>query len=191
MAIILGLLAGSLRAGVKRRRLLVPDMALLWLVPIAFAPQFIAFFSPSPNSLLTVQLVPYFLVTSQVLLLLFAAANVKMPGFWFMLVGTAANLIVILLNGGWMPISPETVNALAPNALLGSWQIGQRLGLSKDIVLMVEDTRLWFLSDRFLMPRWLPYQVAFSIGDTLLAGGAFWFMWNLGNRPSNSIQEIT
>ena len=136
------------------------------------------------------QFVPYLLITSEVLLLLFAGANVRMAGFWVMLIGTAANLIVILLNGGWMPISPNIVEALAPNAPPGSWQVGQRLGFSKDIVLMVEDTRLWFLSDRLLLPSWLPYQVAFSVGDILLAGGAFWFMWSLGNRPKTSIQEM-
>ena len=75
------------------------------------------------------------------------------------------NLFVILLNGGMMPISPETIQHLYPNASPGAWQIGQRLGVGKDIVLTISETRLWFLSDRFTLPDWIPYRVAFSLGD--------------------------
>jgi hypothetical protein len=190
-AVILGLLAGIVRARMTGTRLLVPEVSLVWLVLIAFTPQFIAFYFSPTRSLIPDHLVPYFLVSSQVLLLVFAAANLKNTGFSVMLIGAAANLLVILLNGGWMPISPETVDTLAPNAPAGSWQIGQRLGLGKDIVLAMDDTRLGFLSDRFLTPWWLPYQAAFSIGDVLIAGGAFWFMWSLGKPPSTQTQEST
>jgi hypothetical protein len=89
--------------------------------------------------------------------------------------GLTLNLLVISLNGGLMPISPEMVGRfeLRPD----SWEIGSRLGSGKDIVLPIAETRLWILSDRFFlpMPSWAAYPVAFSLGDVLIAIGAFWF----------------
>ena len=185
-AVILGFLALLARVFVTGTRINIPGIALIWLVPIAFVPQFFAFFFPPTRRMIPDLWVPYFLLSSQVLLLFFAAANLDKPGFWIMLLGAAANFWVILLNGGWMPISPETVVGLAPNAPAGSWFIGQRLGFGKDMVLAVDETRFWILSDRFLTPDWLPLQAAFSLGDVLLAGGTFWFLWSLG-RPSLAI----
>ena len=88
-----------------------------------------------------------------------------------------------------MPISPETVTHLVPNAPQDAWQIGERLGYSKDIILDIYQTRLWQLSDRFMLPDWISYRVAFSIGDVFIAIGAFWLMWSLGNSKPNITGE--
>jgi hypothetical protein len=79
-----------------------------------------------------------------------------------------------------MPITPARVEALIPNAPEGFWTVGERLGIGKDIVLPVEETRMWWLSDRFLLPAWFPYRVAFSLGDVFIFLGAFWSLWLIG-----------
>jgi hypothetical protein len=85
-----------------------------------------------------------------------------------------------------MPISPETVNRLVPNAPPGSWSIGARLGITKDIVLPEAKTMLAFLSDRFILPNWFlkgstgNAVAAFSFGDVIIALGAFWVLWSFG-----------
>ncbi|MDP2976705.1 MAG: DUF5317 family protein, partial [Anaerolineales bacterium] len=81
---------------------------------------------------------------------------------------------------GLMPISPETATRLAPAAVVQAIQPGQRLGFSKDILLLTEDTRLVWLSDRFLLPAWFFYQVAFSLGDIFIACGIFWLLMRQG-----------
>ena len=146
----------------------------MWLVPVAFIPQFLVFGLPSLQQLPDA-LVAGILVSSQFLLLVFACANCRHPGFPILLLGLALNLAVILLNGGYMPISPEILARVVPGAEPDTWQTGERLGMSKDILLPYSSMKLGWLSDRFLFPDWVSYRVAFSFGDILIAAGAFWF----------------
>jgi len=120
------------------------------------------------------------LTSSQLLLLLFVWFNRKQSGFWILGVGLFLNLAVIGLNGGLMPISPETLGRMVPDRPAGSWQIGSRVGNAKDIILPTPQTRLAWLSDRFLLPPWFPAQAAFSTGDIFIAIGAFWWLWESG-----------
>lgn len=176
IAVASGLLAGWLRATIRGRRLAAPNIFLMWLLVAAFVLQVIVFQLPT-RKFLPDQIASITLCVSQSMMLVFAMANRRLPGFRMLIVGLAMNLGVIILNGGFMPISPGTVHELVPNAPPGSWEVGQRLGTGKDIVLPLDATIFWILSDRFLMPEWLPYQVAFSLGDVILAIGAFWTLW--------------
>lgn len=177
LAVASGLLAGWLRATIRGRRLAAPNLFLLWLLVAAFVLQAIAFQLPT-RKLLPDQIASIFLCVSQGMMLIFAMSNRRLPGFWMLIVGLAMNLGAIALNGGFMPISPETIQKLVPNAPPGSWEIGQRFGTGKDIVLPVGKTILWILSDRFLLPEWMPYHVAFSLGDVVISIGAFLTLWS-------------
>jgi hypothetical protein len=174
-AVLAGLAAGFLRSAIQGQRYQPAEPEKIWLVLLAALPQIFAFFLPATRQRIPDSWIPYLLIGSQVLLLVFVWFNRRKPGMWLMGLGLILNLLVISLNGGWMPISPETL--ISQGAPQGSWQIGARHGFSKDLVLLREDTRFWLLSDILTLPDWIPYRVAFSMGDALMALGVIWWLW--------------
>jgi hypothetical protein len=160
-----------------------------WFVIIAFIMQFIGFQFPVTRSEMSRELASSVLIGSQILLLVFAWLNRQQTGMWIMGLGLLLNLFVIIVNGGLMPISPETVQQMVPDATAGTWQVGQRFGTGKDIVLTTDNTRFWCLGDRYLLPGWFPYKAAFSIGDILIAIGGFWLFWSIGSRNSVAVRS--
>lgn len=157
-----------------------PHLHLAWLVPMAFIPQWLAFYQLTARRLVTDDVAEVILVGSQLLLLVFAWRNRGRPGFWALGIGLGMNLVVITLNGGLMPISPETITRLVPSAPVETWLVGRHLVGSKNILLPTTATHLAWLSDCFSLPSWLPYRVAFSLGDVFIAFGAFWMLWKFG-----------
>jgi len=181
LAIIAGLVAGIARARFGGRDFCNPSIKSGWLILIAVIPQLYSFHLPGLSEATLDKISVGVLVSSQIVLLLFIWANRTLPGFGALGVGLIFNLLVIIANGGLMPISPETVHLLSPDALIKTSDLGSRLGTSKDILLSIENTNLWLLSDIIVLPKWIPYRVAFSIGDIFIAVGAFWLLWVHGN----------
>jgi hypothetical protein len=188
-AVFIGFGSGLLRAKITRRRFQIIPLRLPWLVLVAFFVQAMIFSRSGLPIHLPDAWASLGLILSQALLLMFAWINRRHAALTLMGMGLLLNLIVICLNGGWMPISPDTVRTIYPNAPAESWQVGQRLGTGKDIVIHPEDMRLAFLGDRFVLPAWSGSLVAFSLGDVLLACGAGWLLWSLGGQRGRSKYE--
>jgi hypothetical protein len=95
--------------------------------------------------------------------------------WWLAACGLALNTLVIVLNDGHMPQSPE--------AALSVWGTTHadpnRL---QNIIPIGPDTRLPWLADIFAEPVWLPRRNIISPGDILLAIGVASWVFNSAKR---------
>lgn len=113
------------------------------------------------------------LMLSYALLAVFVWQNRRLDGMWLIAAGLGANALVIAVNGGYMPITYEALVAAGKAHLVNSPVAGTLVFGSKDILLPVEETRLWMLSDIFVVPPPFPISSIFSAGDALIAAGLF------------------
>lgn len=188
-AVILGLVAGLARAWLTKRAYQIPQLRCVGLVFLAFLTQFLAFNFSITRTRIPDFWVPVVLISTQILLLIFFWFNRHHPGFWMMGIGLLCNFAAIVFNRGMMPISPDTAARITIPGANVDLKIGQRVEYGKDILLPEVDTRLAFLSDRFTMPGWFPFSVAFSFGDILISAGAFWLFWSL-SAPVKNLTEV-
>lgn len=182
LAIVIGLFATLIRARLNKRILKLPKFKWEWLVFISVIPQVFAFYIPSVGRWIPEQFIPYLQIITMMGLIVFIAANLAHSGFWYLGLGLLSNFLVISFNGGWMPILPETLHRMVPSKPIEAWEEGTRLGLTKDRILALDDTKLALLSDRFTVPDWISYKVAFSLGDVLISIGIVVLLWSLSQE---------
>jgi hypothetical protein len=110
---------------------------------------------------------------SQMALLFLVLLNYHLPGAKIFILGLALNIMVMVVNGGWMPVTLETYYFVHPDRTI---EIGSKPSSSKNIILPREETNLWVLSDiiRVTLP-WRPW--ALSVGDVLLVVGVAQFIF--------------
>jgi hypothetical protein len=181
MILWLGLGAG-LVAGVGWSRLRghpyrYPELNHIWLIFVGFLPQFFVIYFGNTRATVPDWIAATAIVTSQLTLLIFAWLNRRLVGMLILIVGLILNMVVMIANGGFMPINPTTAERIVGEERISTFEIGSRIGY-KDILLPEKETRLEILADRFLPPPGFPHQVAFSLGDVFIALGAFWLLAN-------------
>jgi hypothetical protein len=160
LAVVLGYLLGGRLSAFENLR-------LRWwgLIVVGLAIQFMPLPEGDGGTDLVVRTAA--LAVSYTLIVAFAIANVRVPGMPLILIGIAANFLVIVANGG-MPVSES--------ALIDSGHandVGQLVqeGLEKHH-LMDDDDVLTFLADVIGIPS--PIGQAVSIGDVFVYLGLTW-----------------
>ena len=109
VAVLVGLAAGLCRARLEKREYRVYDLKAAGLVLLAFIPQFLIFFLPITRARIPNHTASILFILSLVILIVFSLFNIRRTSFWPITAGFLLNALVIMINGGWMPISPALV----------------------------------------------------------------------------------
>ena len=132
-----------------------------WLIIAAISLQIVAFPSGALPWHTGDTLAMYLWIGSYALLVAATVLNWQIPGMLVVAAGMGMNLAAILANGGHMPALPTA----AAHA-------GLATGIDNNSQTLV-DPHLALLVDRWAAPDWVPFANVYSVGDVLLALGAF------------------
>lgn len=177
LAVGIGLLRGGTLAGLAGLRL-----KTVWLVPPAVAVQLYVIFAPAGPAPLERWRLPWasgyvwygwpaVLVTGSTLLLaIVIVRNLSVPGMRVVAAGMACNLLVIVANGGLMPVAPQSLVEARLIEHVDAVALESKRPSAKDVVLRPENTRFVVLSDWIVTPP-VPRRKVLSVGDAVIAAG--------------------
>ena len=143
-------------------------------LPIRWAPLAILGFLLQPLAFLVLAEIPglawittpsYLL--SMGLLCAWVALNWRVAGMPLIAAGLLMNLLAVATNGGHMPVDP----AAARFAGVYDDLVGLDPAVSKHVLTVDGQTRLWLLTDVVGLPKGLPFAPVWSLGDIVLTTG--------------------
>jgi hypothetical protein len=153
VALVIGLVAGVVTGG-KLGNVANVNLRWPWLVVGALVVREATVFSP----LSRIEGVQYLYAASLAVLIAWTIWHVdRLRGAWFVAIGAALNLIVVLANGARMPVAQALAGPLVERGHIGQY------------VLMGAGTNLSWLADWIGVPG--PLGGAYSPGDVVVALG--------------------
>jgi hypothetical protein len=156
-AVLLGLVAGRLMGGELER---LAQLRLRWSAAIAFGlVAQLAIFS-APVAERVGELGPYLYVASTLVVTAAVLRNAAIPGMSLVAAGALANLVAVVVNGGFMPASPDALAAA-----------GRAAPAVYSNTAVTSSPWFWPLTDIFALPSWMPLANVFSVGDVLIGLG--------------------
>lgn len=178
LVILLAVFFGVFVGTVRRRKFDISCIKLekVWLALLAFGIQTVTrILSMKGFTFLT----KYSYITQGVVfVLLFIAIwyNRKHLGLWIIASGASLNALVMMVNGGRMPVSLEKLENVDMPEMIELL----KSGADNKHVVMSELTKLNFLADIFYMPGFLGRGAhVFSVGDFIVAVGLFIFVFGM------------
>ena len=147
-----------------------PEWAVLnirywWLIVISVLLRWLPFVFSTPSSLVDLKRVC--IILSYTLLLFALLRNIHMLGARIVAFGTLFNFVAIMANRGFMPVSPDA-RYLAGKTFLEMPSVRIALTGSGGVVLPIDQTRLWLLTDIIPVSS---FHAVFSVGDAIIGVG--------------------
>jgi len=134
------------------------------LILIGFWIQILIYSDLWQNNPQTKPFAPHAYLLSLALLFIALARNLHLPGMRVILFGFALNALVIALNGGYMPTTPDARASSGQPILAPGETHNNSIGAGPE-------TKFVFLSDVFAIPKGLPLPNVFSGGDVMIMLG--------------------
>ncbi|RJQ32880.1 MAG: hypothetical protein C4589_00095 [Peptococcaceae bacterium] len=123
--------------------------------------------------------VPYIYIFSYFLIIFFIILNINIKSFIIIGTGMLSNFLAITANGGYMPAKIEHLQYFSSPETIELLKKGMA---SNNSIMLTEHSKLSFLADIYYLPPDLPLANVFSIGDVIIAAGAFILFQELSFR---------
>ncbi len=186
--IIIGLIVGWIRAGWRNGLVALSQIRIRggWIFPVILLIQ-LGLYSMHDKIQLIEDYNGYMFMFVYAAGLILLWLNRKEKGFWWIFAGVSMNFLVMLLNGGKMPVSLDAISIIDP---------AYAETLSNDMIatkhdIMTDTTALPFLGD--IIPLTLPYprHLVISIGDVVMNFGIFVYLQHamLAHKLSSSFVQ--
>jgi len=176
IALCLVFLLGLMAVGGRASNLAHIQVRRGWVAPLAFLMQAYLIFFPAEKGGGLLSSRSLILIFSYGLLFVVIWYNHQLPGVKLIGLGLLLNFLVIVLNGGFMPITPEALVQTGYDANAPRLETGYLVAYSKNIVMEPGEARLWFLSDILVLPSPFPIPSVLSLGDVFIVAGTFFFL---------------
>lgn len=171
--ILLGLIVGFIRAGWKNGLIALSHIKIRfgWVFPVLLMVQFGLFYFQEKNDFIA-SVSSWFFMVIYVVGLVLLWLNRSQKGFGMLFAGVFLNFLVMLVNGGRMPVSLEAASVLDPiyTDMLKSGQIMYKH------TLLDNSTILPFLGDIIPLGPPYPRNQAISVGDVIMNIGVFVYL---------------
>lgn len=180
VVVVAVMLIGLRRGGLAQ--LAGAGLRLSWIPLAAFASQSVLVNFPVVPPTDAERIGPLVTVSTHAAAVVFLLVNRDRFGAKVACLGAALNLVVMIANGGFMPV---TTASLERSGHLDRQVVRGRHTYvygSKDVVLPASEIRLGFLADALSLPRPIPLAASFSVGDALIAVGASMFAFRAVSR---------
>ncbi len=127
----------------------------------------------------------YAMIFSYIVLLLAVWYNKKLKGMNFIALGIFFNFIVIVVNGGHMPVLLDSLYKVG----LDNFALSLKEGTYVTHTLITEKTLFRFLADVIPLPPPFPDPSVVSVGDLLMFYGVFSLIQNAMLKKENSEEK--
>ncbi|MDF2789386.1 MAG: hypothetical protein K0S80_2484 [Neobacillus sp.] len=167
--ILISVIVGILRKG-NLRAFSQLNLKWGWVFPLLLVVQ-LAVFTLQNDSEFLGQLSGSIYIVVYIIGLVFLYLNRKNPGFFLIFIGVFLNFIVMVLNGGRMPVSVEAAAVLDPGYIQALKE-----SLYAKHAMLTSTTHLGFLGDVIPISDPYPRTQIISIGDIIMNIGIFFFI---------------
>jgi hypothetical protein len=183
--IIISIIIGLLRNG-KLSSLSQISLKRIELIVLACLIQAVLIFLGPKKVKFVIDYGSYMIIFSYIVLLLAVWYNKNLKGINFIALGITFNFIVIVANGGHMPVLLSSLY----KAGLNDFALVLKEGTYVTHVLISEKTLFGFLADVIPLPPPFPDPSVVSVGDFLMFYGVFSLIQNaMVNRQNSEIRS--